>query len=459
MKKKQFPTLLLLLTVLSLVFPGKVQAATYNPGFEPESAAVELVNLDKNTVVYSKNPDDRRAPASLTKIMTYIVVTDHIQDLSTQVTVPQKVKTLLDGTGSSMAGIQVGDVLTVEQLLYCMMVPSGNDASLCLADFVGGGDIEAFVQMMNDKAAELNCVNSHFMNPHGLDDPEHYSSAHDLAIMTKYALENSAKFPEITNTRYYTYQPVGGPDAGKERGLGTTNMMIDANNGGNDYYGVAGVHQGRATGVKTGSTDSAGYCLVSTAISKSVGFTYLCVTMGVPSVDENGNALTNHAERQDAIKLYEWAFKTFRSKTIVTQDQVMGQVKLEYAWNKDTLLLNAAEDYTTLLPEDVSTGSIVLNKTIPESVEAPIKKGDIIGTVTLQYADQELATIDLIAAESVERSELLKSMDTVKTVVTSPWFLAVVGVIVLLVVVYVILALIYNRKKKKLRKIKKYRKM
>ena len=137
----------------------------------------------------------------------------------------------------------------------------------------------------------------------------------------------------------------------------------------------------------------------------------------------------------------------------------MTEVPLRFAWNQDTLLLNPAESFTTILPDDISSSSIIATPNVPDYVEAPVKKGDVIGTVTYSYADQELATVNLVAGESVERSELLKSASTVKEIVTSPWFLLIAGIVVLLLIVYLVLALIYNRKKKKLRKVRKYKNM
>ena len=145
--------------------------------------------------------------------------------------------------------------------------------------------------------------------------------------------------------------------------------------------------------------------------------------------------------------------------SVVSQGSPQGEVKLEYAWNKDTLQVVASEDFNTILPASVKSSSIVVTTNLPDSVEAPIQKGQKIGTATLSYAGQELTTIDLVAAESVERSNVLHTLSQVQSVVTSTWFIAIVGVIIFLLLVYIILALIYNRKKKKLRKVKKFRRM
>ena len=450
MKKKLFPILCLFLA-LCCVLPGaQARAATFNIDFDTSSAAIELVNLDTDTVVYEKDADARREPASTTKIMTFIVVSEQIQDLdNTQVTVTKEVVDRLLGTGSSLSGIKENDVLSVMQLLNCMMVPSGNDAALVLADYVGSGNSDAFVELMNQKAQELGCVNTHFMNPHGLHDDEHYTTAHDLYIITKYAM-SLPHFTDICDQTRYSYSPVGGPDAGQQRTLVTTNRLIDPNLDPSLYYRYA-------RGIKTGSHDQAGYCLVSTATRG--GYSYMCVALGSPSVDENGNKIPTRGEMIDSKNLYEWAFNNLSMKDVLNSEDAVGEIALKYAWNKDKLLLVPAKNYSTIMPDSVDVSSVILTKHLPEDVEAPVKKGQKVGAATLSYAGQELATVDLVAAESVERSELLHSADTVKSIFTSTWFLVVAGVIVVLLLIYIILALIYNRKKKNLRKVKKYRRM
>ena len=215
MKKKLFPILCFFLVLCSMLPAAQASAATFNIDFETYSAAIELVNLDTDTIVYQKNATARREPASTTKIMTFIIVSEQIQDLdNTQVTVTKEVVDQLLGTGSSLSGIKEGDVLTVMQLLNCMMVPSGNDAALVLADYVSNGNVAAFVDLMNQKAQELGCQDTHFTNPHGLHDDEHYTTAHDLYLITKYAM-SLPHFTDICDQTRYTYTPIGGPEAGQ----------------------------------------------------------------------------------------------------------------------------------------------------------------------------------------------------------------------------------------------------
>lgn len=417
-------------------------AATFDIDFATNCKSIYLENLDMEIPVYEKEADIRRYPASTTKIMTYIITAEHIEDFeNTFVTVKGDILHQLDGTGSSMAGLKENEKVSVYQLLCCLMIHSGNDAALVLADYIGKGDINKFVDMMNDKAKELGCENTHFVNPHGLNDPNHYTTVRDMAKITKYAL-TLPEFSDITDT-------VISYCLGEDRYLLTTNYMIDSSRGGEYYYPYA-------HGIKTGSTgNDSGYCLVSTAVKN--GYTYLCVAFGAPYEDEHGESYDNGA-MLDSKHLYEWAFDNLDIKTVMDKNELVKEIKINYAWNKDGLQLMPAKSYSTILPDDVKLSSIDKVYDIPESIDAPIKEGDKIGTVTLSYANQKLATIDLLASETVERSELLTAMDAIQKLLTSKYFIIAVIVIVLLFLIYIIAATIYNKKKKSQRPVKKYRK-
>lgn len=448
MKKMFTPVLAFLLTFCVFFSSAPASAAAYNIDFSLNSEAALLVNLDTDTVVFEQNSDTKLEPASTTKIMTFIIASEQIKDLSgTKITVKKSVVDLLLGTGSSLSGVLEGEELTALQLLNCLMVPSGNDAAMVLADYVGNGDIGKFVDLMNAKAKELGCENTHFANPHGLHDEKHYTTAKDLYTITKYAMTLPYFMDISSQTRYQLPATNKSP---QPRTLVTTNYLIDQYTGGSYFYRYA-------KGIKTGSHDQAGYCLVSTAIKD--GYSYMAVILHAPKIDAQGNSITTRGEMKDTKALYEWAFSNLRIKTVVESGSSVGEVKLDYAWNKDKLLLVAEKSYATILPKEVSPTSVIITPKLPESVEAPVKKGQVVGTAVLSYANQELTTINLVASESVERSELLHSADVIRNIVTSIWFLVIVGIIVVLLIVYLVLALLYNRKRKRLRKVKKYRDM
>ena len=296
---------------------------------------------------------------------------------------------------------------------------------------------------MNQKAQELGCTNTHFTNPHGLHNENHYSSARDMITITEYAM-SLPHFTEITSTTAYNYHPVG--DEENVRTANTTNRMLTNmvySDGMSYYYAYA-------TGIKTGSHDQAGYCIVASATYG--GYTYIVACLGSPSVDSNV-----HGEMLDAASLFRWAFLNLSSKTITSQGDILADVPLDYAWQKDTLQLAAGENVSVMLPNSVDTSSIIVETDLPESVQAPIEKGAQVGTATMSYAGEVIATVPLVAAESVSRSEMLSFISQSGSVLTSPWFLIIMGVILLLIIVYIILILLYRRKQKQLRKVRKYR--
>lgn len=265
-----------------------------------KSETVLLVNLDTGVTVYSKNADVKRYPASLTKIMTYIVVAENVSDFTQKVKIKASVLKPLEGTGSSQSAVSdnIGKSFTIEQLLKCLMISSGNDAALVLADYVGGeGGVTHFVQMMNDKAKKLKCKNTHFVNPHGLHDPNHYTTAEDIYKIASYALM-LPEFSDITNTISYT---IG------DTYYSSTNHLIDSTT---EYY-----YQ-YAKGIKTGTTDQAGRCLVTQAVAD--GYSYMAVLMKAPYNEEQG--IDEYYNMEDAAALFRWAFQNIELKEIVSRE-------------------------------------------------------------------------------------------------------------------------------------------
>lgn len=473
------------------IYDGGIIGSDTNSG-GPHCKSLFMLNIDTDTVVYTLNPDDPLPMASMTKIMTYIIAYENIPDIeNTVITVPQAVADDLENTGSSLAGVQVGEKLTGLQLLYLLMIPSGNDAAVTLMKYVDGlyesgqlvlenapnpedpaageeatpappaagneGETEGdgitdytgksyFVQLMNEKAAELGCTNTHFTNPHGLHSENHYTSARDMGRITQYAM-NLPYFMDIVGERDYRKEPTNMDPEGSS--VYTTNRMIQPypDDYGNEYW------YSYATGIKTGSHDEAGYCL--TASATYYGYTYIVVAMG--NMEGYGKGV--HEEMLDCRTLFRWAFTSLEKKTVVSQGDVLSSVKLEYAYQKDELLLAADEDVSVMLPESVEQSSIIITVEKPESVQAPIRKGEVVGNATLTYANEVIATVPVVATESVARSDLIAGWEQGRKLLTSPWFVAIMAVIGALVVVYLILVVFYRRKQKQLRRVKKFRDM
>ncbi len=434
-------------------FLQKAQSAGSAAGSELNSKAAVLVNLDTGETVFSHNADDPMEPASVTKIMVALLLLENVPNLGTQITAPSYALDLLGGTNSSLAGVLKGETLTAEQLLYCLMVPSGNDAAMVIADYLGGGvqgeAIPKFVEMMNQRAQEIGCTNTHFVNPHGLHDPQHYTTANDMAKIVQYILssEYADLFMKVCKTTRYTV-PVDNVRTTPVT-LSTTNYMQDSVSGGSYYYKYV-------EGIKTGSTGEAGYCLVTTAYNASQKARYLCVSFGAPLKDSEGKKARNGA-MLDAKSLYSWAFSTLSYKTLVTAATAVKQIDLEFAWNKDKLLLVPEKDFSTMVPTEISAASVLItpNDDVPTTVEAPVKKGDVLGTATVSYGYGEnkivLGTVNLVSDETVESSKLLVVLARVKTVLSSKWIKIGAVLLGVLIVFYIIVSIAYNIKKKKLK--------
>lgn len=441
---KRMISIYFFLTIITSLFTNTVIAANFNIDFTPQCEALYLYNLDTETVAYEKNGQKKMYPASLTKVMTYIITAESINNFdNVTITIRKEIIDKILGTGSSVANLKAGDTLTVTQLLHCMMIKSGNDAALVLADYIGNGDVDKFVQMMNDKATELGCQNTHFMNPHGLHDDNHYTTAQDLGIMTKYAMTLQSFMDISSQSTSY----ILGED---KYPLVTTNSMIDQARGGKYYYQYA-------RGIKTGHTDEAGYCLVSSAVCN--GYSYICVALGAPIKDANGNAIQDNYAMLDSKALYKWAFTNLELKQVLKKNDPISEINLKLTNDKDSILLYPAENYSVLMPKSVKASSVDIRVEKPDNVDAPIKTGQKIGSAVLSYANRELARIDLVAAEDVDRNLILYIIQCIGNIISSVWFKITLGVVAALIIIYIILFIKYNHKarRKRTKMTKKYK--
>ena len=225
--------------------------------------------------------------------------------------------------------------------------------------------------------------------------------------------------------------------------LVTTNSLIDPVRGGKYYYKYA-------KGIKTGFDTLAGRCLVSSASNN--GYTYICVALGGFSETENQAMLDSKA-------LYQWAFNNLALKPIIDKNKPVGEVKLNFAWKKDTLQLFPATDYSAMLPKGVMPSSIDVKMNVPNSINATVKAGQKVGTATLSYANNEIATIDLVSEETINRNYFLFISFIIRSIFSSIWFKIAFFLFLVLATFYVFMFFKYNKikKKRKHRKSKKFR--
>lgn len=422
------------LTVGILISIGCVQASavTFDNDVKVYSDSIYMVNLDTGMPVYEKDPDAKRYPASLTKVMTYIVACEYFDDIeNTRIEIKQSIIDKVLDMGMVTSGLEwhTGESLTVLDILYNLMIPVGHDSAMVLADYIGGGSESVFVDMMNEKAQALGCTGTHFTNPTGIHDDNHYTTARDMYLMAKYAL-GLPMFSKICATPTYYLENDDFP-------IITTNYMIDPGRGGEYFYTYA-------TGVKNGTTNEAGRCLISTAVYE--GYAYLCVSLHAP-YNENKDDLEQYC-MLEAADLFRWAFLNLTFVTATTKDTPVCEQKVDHAWDTESILLVPESDLNVVLPDDYAEGDIQIVPDNTDSVSAPINAGDIITTATVYYKDQEFEKINLVAQDSVTVSPILYITDAVRSVLTSVWFLMAVAVIVVLFIVYITVSASYSRRKK-----------
>lgn len=411
-------------------------AASYEPDFAVSANAVYLVNLDTGKVIYEKNAYEKIYPASTTKIMTAILALENIPDLDgPQIELKMYIQNAVQGKGLSLAGILRGDKFTPRQLLYATMLPSGNEAAMMLGDYVGDGSMDYFYELMNDKAKEIGAENTHFANANGEHDPDHYTTAYDLYLIAKYAMEVPG-FMEIVDTPYYN----GGVSrTGDPLHWNNTNKMIVT---GSEYYYPP------VAGIKTGTTDEAGRCLVSTAHLN--GYNYMLVLMGAPMYDSSGSMLEKNEAFLQTKALYEWAFGSFKTKTLIEKGKGVGEVPLKMAQGgKDYLLLMSGDVFTDLLPNEIEPSSITYEVTLPPVVAAPIERGTEIGTIHLMLAGEEVGSVPAVAAEGVKASPIAVAVESFTGLFRSYWAKFALLVVLFSVVTYVGITVLrnYNRNK------------
>ncbi|MCL2052962.1 MAG: D-alanyl-D-alanine carboxypeptidase [Oscillospiraceae bacterium] len=442
---------LLSLLIVLTIFPSfKVKAITFTPSFAVSSDAAVLINLDKDVVIYEKNPTKKMYPASLTKLMTAIVVLDHVKDLdNTYFEAPLVVFDELFGKGASNVGLSRGEITTATDLMYSMLMHSACESASILAYHVGGNSIPNFINMMNEKAVEIGCTGTNFANAHGLYDDNQYTNAWDMALITKYAVENYPKLVEIASTVEYRMKATNYRSEDGWVTIYHTNRMLMKNS---EYY-----YQ-HSKGLKTGTLDQAGRCLA--ALASRDGNNYLLVTMNSPLVDENGNAVNYHYD--DHRNIFEWAFETFAYQKLVSVTEEITEVSVKLGQDRDHVLLLPAEDYSALWPLTLDASAlrkdIVTYTDDDGAVIAPIARGQVLGALTLSLSGETICEVDLVAKESIERSQLEYSFLKAKEFINSSWFKFAIGIAVTLIVLYVTLLILANKKRKqKIKKVTKSR--
>ncbi len=403
MKKFLYKTILIFLFMIQLSTPSfcdetdeeivdvssEIEASTQASSSKDQIPTVNsrsCVVLDRNSkmILYGKNEKNQVKMASTTKIMTAIIVIEN-HSLDQTVEVSKKAA----GTGGSRLGLKTGDKITIRDLLYGLMLCSGNDAAVCLAESVGGSVAE-FSDLMNNKAQQLGLSHSHFESPHGLDSDGHYTTAHELALLSDYALKNPT-FLNIVGTKHYTVTINGYP-----KNLSNTNELL-----GN----LDGVY-----GIKTGFTNGANRCLVTAC--KRGNMDIICVVLG---------ADTKKFRTQDSIKLIEYTFKTFEYFNI--KDFVNNyltewknnhpdffSIEKGFSNNLEIKIDTCLEENPIIPVKKDLIPSLEANVYMDSYLQAPIREGDLLGTLKVFSQETDIAEFNLFSNTTIRKNTMFDYM-------------------------------------------------
>ena len=423
-KYRSIPAFFLLLSLLTALL-APAWAVGESGGFTVNAASALLLDADHNEVLYQQNADEQRFPASITKVMTGLLTVEAIDrgelSLSTQITLGDDLYTGI-GEGGSTQDLKPGEVLTVRDLLNCALIPSANEACNALASAVSGS-IPAFVDLMNQRAAELGMTNTHFVNPHGYHDDNHYTTARDVALMCLEAMKHP-DFRAVVSSVSYT---VPATNLHAERVLHDTNALVS-------NFRVRGFLYEYAIGIKTGSTPEAGYCLASAA--EKNGRTMIAVVLGGENWKDSAGNTVEKNYFSESKNLLEYGFNTFSRKTILSEIDPVGTVPVTLCADQDYVTVQPASGLEASLPNDLDPSAFQREISLPEHLEAPIEKGQTLGSITLSYDGEEYGTVDLVATSSLERSQLLLVIDRVQNFFGHLWVKLLLLVLVVLILIF-----------------------
>lgn len=379
-----------------------------NPSLYSEYYAIYDLTDDK--MLASLNADVETEIASLTKIMTVMVAIENVEDLDETVTITNSILNTVSWE-ASVAGLEVGDVVTYRDLLYAAMLPSGADATNALAILISGS-INDYVDLMNDKAETLGLDNTHYVNVTGLDETGHYSTVNDVVILLKYSLENEL-FKEIFTTKNYTL---------------ANGLEISASV--NFYNKIMGLDTSLILGSKTGFTDDAGYCIG--IYFESSGHEFIAVTLNAPRV------LNNYYNVVDALKVIEYVDNNYSYHTIVESDESVFSIPVFYSKTNDYDVISK-DDIKLFLPNDYDKNKINVKYVGLEKLSYKNKYNDKLGVIEIYYDDELLNTTAVYLLSEIELSVF-------KIVWKYKWFI-IIGITIL----YFMVKLKKKKRKKVLR--------
>jgi len=383
---KQLKNLVIMLVVFILLFfiwASPIFGTDISPNVniddvKTKSPSCILIDAKSGKILYAKNPYRKMYPASTTKLMTAILTLENCKLTDTATVSHNAIYSI--PVGYSHANLKEGERLTIEQLLNVLLIPSANDAAIVLAEHVSGS-VDEFSKLMNQKAKEIGCQNTNFVNPNGIHHKNHYSTAYDLALIGQYAMKFS-DIMRIAMIKQYTL-PVTNKYNKTDRIFNATNTLINNESLNKNYYPYA-------TGLKTGYTDAAGYCIVSTA--KKGDMELIAVVLKGSSTDKRAT---------DCKNLFDYGFKNYVYKTLHTPNEIVKTIEIPNG-TKETKNLDIAvkDKIEVLLKTDFDKQKLEPKIEINPDLKAPISENSVIGKISYTI-NGEVYSSDLVASSSV----------------------------------------------------------
>lgn len=413
MKIKKIIRSIIVVFILNLTIFCNYCFADNNSNLTIYSEAAILIDKDTSKILYSKNANQKMYPASTTKILTAILAIEHFS-LDEKLTASYEAVMSIP-SGYSNAAIQVGESLTVKELLEVFLVHSANEAGYILAENISGS-FSDFAELMNKKSLEIGCKHTHFTNPSGLHDENHYSTAYDLSLIARYCMNNET-FRSLVSMTSCTIAPT---DKYDERYFKNTNEMLNSKS---QYYNE------NIIGIKTGYTSQAQNCLISGF--KKGNMELISVVLGAPaSVGENGVS----GKYTDTQTLFDYGIENYSYKNIISAGEIITQIEVEHA-TSDTKFLDLVleKNIYALIDNSIDINTIQPEIKLNDNITAPISANSILGTVTFNI-DGLTYSSNLLAKNDVKVTTYLKNL------------LKIIFAFVILIIVF---ELMYSKKKKK----------
>lgn len=438
-RMRLLPAILLLAQIVCMlpaaVFAEEetVSVSASNPPEIRQAKSALVYNFENDATLFEYNATERLYPTSTTKLMTAIVAYEQLgENLDAQITVT---KEMLDEVSGNNVGLLEGEIVTVEQMLSVLLVNSANDAAIVLA-YAACGGVDAFVERMNEKAAQIGAYDTYYANPTGMHNDAMATTARDTALIARYAY-GIPLFVEMTSTPKYVMEATNLSDY---RNVYNRNCLISK------YYNTS-YYYDRAIGLNAGSTNQGGYCIAAVAEDPASGLTYLVVVMGADGEDGTVYSYIN------AIDLFDWAFAAYGYREVLSSSKFVCELDVNLSSTLDYVTLVPERSISVYLPTEVNLETDIRYSynTYEDSLDAPVEKGKTAGTITVLYGDEILGSCALVTTSDIARSEFLYFLARVREFSKSRFFRASVISMVALSILYTFIQAGYRERKRRTR--------